>query len=115
MTTRIIGQDWPPVKHNIPIAEPEDPPPFGTRHPCAGCGLPAPRGSRWCATCRADVPAPEPRSTRHLDANRAWMSEVETRRRLTALELGLCPTCERPVGDTLTEIWHPACAPERGM
>jgi len=58
-------------------------------------------------------PPPEPRAVTRAAINRAWQREVETRRRLAALTSGVCLECEQPVGEA--EIWHPACAPERGM
>ena len=121
MTTRIIGQDWPPVKHNVPEEPP--PPPLGYRpqnreRECAGCGIIARWGnSLWCPTCRADVPAPEPRSTRHLDANRAWAREVARRLDLIAVPLTpvapeyadwACLRCGDDVED-LSECWCVAC------
>jgi hypothetical protein len=59
-------------------------------------------------------PAPEPTTLDRLANNRRWQAEVEYRRRLVALDNGLCLGCEQPTNDAAL-IWHPPCAPERGM
>ena len=120
MDLHIIGQNWPPVKHNIPVEEPP-PPPFGHRQnrerECAGCGLIGRWAGCWCPTCRADVPAVEPRSVRHLASNRAWAREVTRRLDLLAVPAvpvandaddWACLRCGDDVEDP-RECWCVAC------
>ena len=121
MTLTIIPDTWPP-RHNIPIAEPEPPPPFGTprqnrEKECAGCGLYFRGTGLWCPTCRADVPAPEPRSRYHAAPNRAWALNVRRLQDLAALPLApvapdyadwACLRCGDDVED-LSECWCVRC------